>query len=82
MKKTLKILAALMALILCIPGTAAFAEGSTLKSGAPALESDENGFIKIQNCLYEISFDHIDYAYAEKVFSDGPWSPQRPAVPL
>lgn len=75
MKKTMKILAVIMAIILCIPGTAAFAEGSTLKSGAPALEPDKNGIIKIQDHLYEVSFDHLDYANAAKVFGDGTVEP-------
>lgn len=75
MKKIMRILAAIMIVALCISGTTAFAEGSTLKNGAPTLEPDKNGIIKIQDHLYEVSFDHIDYANAAKVFGDGTVQP-------
>ena len=74
MKKTTRLIAFATILTMLLPlasGAAAFADGgSVLKNGAAPLQADSNGIYKIENRLYEMTADKLDYDYAIKAFAD------------
>ena len=75
MKKTTRLIAFATLLTMLLPlasGAAAFADGgSLLKNGAAPLQADSNGIYKIEERLYEMTADKLDYDYALKAFANG-----------
>lgn len=75
MKRSIRLVAVAAALALLFSltlGTLAFADGgSSLRSGAAPLQADSNGIYKIEERLYEMHADKLDYDYALKAFANG-----------